>query len=115
MIFPQILIVMMSWAAFWVNPSMAGTQISLSMTSMLTLIAHRFALASQLPKLPYMTRMDYFILLSTVLVFAAFIEVVVTSSLAHANRTELALKTDRWCRCVFPVIFACVTFLSFWI
>jgi len=114
MIFPQVLIVMMSWGVFWINPSMAGTQISLSVTSMLTLIAHRFALASQLPKLSYMTRMDFFIMLSTVLVFAAFTEVVVTSSLAHANHTESALKIDRWSRFVFPPIFVCVLAFSFW-
>jgi hypothetical protein len=38
-------------------------------TSMLTLIAYRFAVDSQLPALPYMTRLDAFILTSTLLVF----------------------------------------------
>lgn len=115
MILPQVLIVMMSWAAFWIDPSMTGTQISLATTPMLTLIAHRFLLASQLPRLPYMTRMDNFIMLSTILVFAAFIEVVITSSLAHTNRNELGKAIDRWSRFVFPLIFVCVIGFSFWI
>ncbi len=114
MILPQILIVMMSWAAFWINPSMAGTQISLSMSAMLTLIAHRFILANQLPKLPYLTRMDIFIMLGTVLVFAAFFEVVITSSLAHGDRGDAALRIDRWSRFVFPLIFICFIGFSFW-
>ena len=50
------------------------------MTSMLTLIAYRFAIDSQLPPLPYMTRLDVFILTSTLLVFFSLIEVVVTIS-----------------------------------
>jgi hypothetical protein len=115
MILPQILIVMMSWGVFWINPSLAGTQFSLSTTSMLTLIAHRFLLASQLPRLPYMTRMDNFIMLSTIVVFAAFVEVVITSSLAHYGRIELGLKFDRWSRFVFPLIFVCVIGYSFWV
>ena len=114
MIWPQILIVMMSWAAFWIDPSMAGTQISLSISSMLTLIAHRFLLASQLPKLPYMTRMDYFVMFSTTLVFVAFVEVVITSGLAHADRNKLARTIDRSSRFVFPLIFICIIGFSFW-
>ena len=115
MILPQVLIVVMSWAAFWIDPSMAGTQIGLATTPMLTLIAHRFLLASQLPRLPYMTRMDNFIMLSTILVFAAFMEVVITSGLAHADRNELGKTIDRWSRLAFPPIFICVIGLSFWI
>ena len=115
MIVPQILIVMMSWGAFWINPSMASTQIGLATSSMLTLIAHRFLLATQLPKLPYLTRLDYFIMLNTLLVFAVLVEVFVTSSLAQGGRTELGLKVDRWCRFMFPVIFGCILAFSFWI
>ena len=115
MIVPQILIVMMSWGAFWINPSMASTQIGLATSSMLTLIAHRFLLATQLPKLPYLTRLDYFIMLNTLLVFGALVEVFVTSSLAHNDRTELGLKMDRWCRFIFPITFGCILVLSFWI
>jgi hypothetical protein len=52
--------------AFEIN---ASSQVSIAMTSMLTLIAYRFAIDSQLPRLPYMTRLDVFILASTLLVF----------------------------------------------
>jgi hypothetical protein len=48
---------------------------------MLTLIAYRFAVDSQLPRLPYMTRLDAFILTSTLLVFFSLIEVLITTIL----------------------------------
>lgn len=51
-ILPLILIVIMSFAVFWIEPVHASSQISISMTSMLTLIAFRFAVDSQLPRLP---------------------------------------------------------------
>jgi neurotransmitter-gated ion-channel len=57
-ILPLILIVMMSWSVFWIDPATSNSQISIAVTSMLTLIAYRFAVDSQLPRLPYMTRLD---------------------------------------------------------
>jgi hypothetical protein len=96
----------MSWIVFWLNPSEAGTQISVAITSMLTLIAYRFLLGSLLPPVSYMTQMDYFILGSTALVFTAFIESAITVRLAATQRETLATKIDAWCRWIFPISFA---------
>ncbi|MHC4154839.1 MAG: hypothetical protein ACYST6_07955 [Planctomycetota bacterium] len=112
-VIPLILIVLMSWGPFWIDPSLSGTQISLAASAMLTTIAYRFLLANLVPRLPYMTRMDYFTLLSTVLVFAALAEVVTTSSLSHANRGGLARKIDRGARLVFPILFVLALYWSF--
>jgi len=62
-------------------------------------------LACLLPRLPYMTRMDYFLLASTVLVFLALMEVVLTTFLAHHKRAPLARKVDRLARLAFPAAF----------
>ena len=72
---------------------------------MLTLIAYRFAIDNQLPRLPYTTNLDVFILMSTVLVFFSFIEVLVTTILENQKRNRLAITIDRSCRVIFPVIF----------
>src|SRR6476619_5055797 len=61
-ILPLILIVAMSWSVFWVAATEVGPQLSVATTSMLTLIAYRFAIDSQLPALPYTTSLDAFIL-----------------------------------------------------
>ncbi|PYK79804.1 MAG: hypothetical protein DME37_07975 [Verrucomicrobia bacterium] len=112
-ILPLILIVMMSWAVFWIDPATSNSQISIAVTSMLTLIAYRFAVDSQLPRLPYMTRIDLFFLLSTLLVFSSLIEVLVTTILDNNQQTERAKKIDRYCRAIFPAIFATATFAIF--
>src|SRR4029077_964503 len=104
-ILPLVLIVIMSWAVFWITPGDAGPQISIAVTSMLTLIAYRFAIDNQLPRLPYTTNLDAFILMSTVLVFFSFIEVLVTTILENQKRNRLAITIDRSCRVIFPVIF----------
>ncbi len=111
-ILPLVLIVMMSWTVFWIDLVHASSQVSIAMTSMLTLIAYRFAVDSQLPRLPYMTRLDLFTLASTLLVFFSLIEVMVTIVLDNKHR-ELANRIDRYCRVIFPGIFLVVSVLIF--
>jgi hypothetical protein len=104
-ILPLVLIVIMSWAVFWIDPSTSNSQISVAVTSMLTLIAYRYAVDTQVPRLPYMTRIDLFFLVSTLLVFFSLIEVLVTTILDNRQQTEKAKKIDRYCRVIVPVIF----------
>jgi len=107
-IIPLILIVAMSWVVFWIDPLEAGPQISVAITTMLTLIAYRFAVGTSLPKVSYLTRLDYFILISTILVYASLIEVIITSSLAKSEKLAQARTIDRWMRFIFPGIFIIV-------
>jgi hypothetical protein len=51
---PLLLIAMMSSTVFWIDPTNGGPQISVAVTSMLTLLAYRFAIGSEVPKLPYL-------------------------------------------------------------
>lgn len=104
-ILPLLLIVMMSWSVFWINPANAGTQIAVATTSMLTLIAYRFAIDSQIPRVPYMTRLDQFIVVGTVLVFLTLMQVVLTARLVQVGREKLAMRIDRISRWVFPAVF----------
>ena len=112
---PLLLIVIMSWIVFWIHPSESGSQISVSITSMLTLIAYRFALGSSLPKVSYLTQMDWFILIATLLVFFALIESVTTSRLVKMNKEALAFKIDRRCRIIFPMMFVLGCGFSYWL
>ena len=111
-IIPLIFIVAMSWVVFWIDPMESGTQISVAITTMLTLIAYRFSIDNSLPKVSYLTRLDYFILLSTTLVFASLIEVIFTSTLAKLEKLSRARAIDRWMRLLFPLAFVIVTVTS---
>lgn len=104
-IVPLVLIVMMSWGAFYVDPANTGAGIGVATSSMLTLIAYRFMLGNLIPRLPYMTRLDYFTLGSTILVFLTLIEVIIATNLALRQKEKMALKIDLWCRFLFPVVF----------
>ena len=112
-ILPLVLIVIMSWTVFWIDPSEAGSQISVAITSMLTLIAYRFAIDSQLPRLPYTTRLDTFILTSTLFVFFCLIEVLATTILHNNQQRARAKRIDRYCRIIFPAIFTIASIAIF--
>jgi hypothetical protein len=112
-ILPLVLIVMMSWSVFWTEPTNSNTQFSIAVTSMLTLIAYRFAVDTQLPRLPYMTRLDVFFLISTLLVFFSLIEVLVTTILDNNQQLARAKKLDRYCRVIVPVIFVIASIAIF--
>ncbi|RLC67572.1 MAG: hypothetical protein DRH97_04665, partial [Chloroflexi bacterium] len=104
-IIPLVLIIMMSFTVFWVDPKELGPQLGIAATSMLTLIAFQFAINSYLPRIFYLTRMDLLVLGATILVFLALTEAVITSLLAKNNRRELALVVDRCARIIFPATF----------
>src|SRR5947209_9149077 len=112
-ILPLVLIVIMSWVVFWTDPTNSNTQFSVAVTSMLTLIAYRFAVDTQLPRLPYMTRLDVFFLISTLLVFFSLIEVLVTTILDNNDLPQPAKKLDHCCRIIFPVIFGIASIAIF--
>lgn len=109
---PLILIVMMSWVVFWIDPLESGSQLSVSVTVVLTLIAYHIALTNKLPDIPYLTAMDLFLFCSTLLVFASLIEVVITSRYANSNRVELARRIDLVCRATFPALYLAVAVWS---
>ena len=103
---PLALIVAMSWSVFWINPAHFGTQIGLSATAMLTLIAFIFATSNVVPKLGYFTILDRLINVCTIVVFLALIQSLTTTYLVAKERVALAGRIDQICRVGFPLMFA---------
>jgi hypothetical protein len=103
----------MSGAVYWLHTSYVTQKINIAITSILTLIAYRFALGTQVPRLSYLTRMDYFTMGATILVFLAFLKTVIEAGLVHSGRETRAMSIDRACRWGFPAALAVVLYFSF--
>jgi hypothetical protein len=112
-IFPLVLIILMSMSVYWLDPKMASSQISIAITSMLTLIAYRFMITGSLPKISYLTRMDVFIFCSTVLIFITLVEALATGVFAATGKEPLAIKIDYHSRWIFILIYIFVFFYAF--
>ena len=63
-IFPIILILMICWSAVWIDPKEIESRLTITIVCLLSLIAYNFVIDSELPKLEYLTIMDYIILIS---------------------------------------------------
>jgi len=113
-IIPLVFIVLMGWSAFWVPASVIPARMSVVMTTMLTIISYRFALGRSIPTLTYLTRFDYFMLTSTVLIFSILVVISLEAYLVGKEKLDLCNRIDFWARCVFPVVFATVFVLAWW-
>jgi len=96
------IILCMASLVFWLGIGAINPRISVSVTSMLTLVAHRFVVQSQLPRLPYLTRMDYFLLGAALLVLLGLVGVVAVNSLAEHDK-EKAVRLNKLLRWLQPV------------
>jgi len=114
-IFPLILVIIMSWAVFWLDPVHLATQVGLSATVMVILVIFELNLGTLLPRVSYSTRVDTFLLGSRLLVFLALVEAVTTGILAAGGKEALARRLDRWARWVFPASLVVVLVLAFWL
>ena len=111
---PLVLIVLMGGATPWLDPTIVPARISMAMTTMLTLIAYRFTLGASVPALTYLTRFDYFMLASTIIVFLILILVVADAHLMTKQRLALVQRIDRWANTAFPLVLASVLLVAWW-
>ena len=111
-VIPLILIIMMSWIVFWLPPNLSASQISVATTSMLTLIAYRFIVTSYLPRISYLTRMDIFILGSSILIFMTLVLAALSANITAGGRGELARKYDKRFRWIFPMLYIIVIIVA---
>jgi len=112
-IFPFFLIVIMSWLPRWIDSEHLGINIGISTTAFLTLVAYLFAINILLPKVPCLTRIDWFILLSTLMVFCSMLQTVMSTVLIKREKQAVNERIDRWSRVLYPVVLAAVLIISF--
>jgi len=108
---PLCAIVLMAGVVYWVDPTVVATRVGVVVTTMLTLIAYRFMLGGLVPRLSYLTRLDWFMLFSTLLVLVTMIAMGATSYLIRAGKEEAVARIDRLGRIGVPATLVIVTLL----
>ena len=108
MLVPLFLVVMMTWTVFWIPLEFVAPRVGLVATSMLTLIAYRFSMASILPPIAYLTRLDKFMVASSILVFAALAAAVAVTWLEDRGGLRHAMRLNMAARMLAPLLFLIV-------
>jgi hypothetical protein len=115
-IIPLTFIVLMAWCVFWLDPEAAVPQrIGIATASVFALVAFTITLRNSLPPVAYLTRLDKFAVATTVLVFLALGEAVLTSKLVSKGYVEGSRKFDliaRWIYLLAVMVVFYVTLIA---
>jgi len=112
---PLLLVVMMTWVVFWIPYEFVPPRVGLAATSMLTLIAYRFAMSSVLPPIAYLTRLDIFMIGASILVFVGLAAAVAVTYIAEHHTTALAERVDHAARWLSPLGLLLVAGYAFYV
>jgi hypothetical protein len=112
-VLPVALIVLMSWCAFWMDPSQFGAQVGLSATAVLTLIAFIFATTNMLPRLGYFTRLDFYVGGATILVFLGLVHSMLTGFLVSTGQSGRATRIKNVSSTLYLGVFVVFSVLVF--
>lgn len=103
--FPLIVIVILSWSVFWMDRSSLGDRINVSFIGILTAVAYQFIVSDKLPQIAYTTWMDFFVNLSfSIMCFTVVINLVVGNYDKKGNIATGDL-IDLRCRWIFPIVY----------
>src|SRR5215471_8755526 len=105
---PLLFMVAIAYSAFWIKITDYYTQISITLTAILTEIAFLFAISGSLPKVPYLTFIDAFFLVSFAFSSACIIELVAVHQSLEWSREERAARVRTISRILYPIIYVVV-------
>ena len=71
---PSILIVILSWVSFWINPESTPARVSLGLLTVLSMSTHSAGARATLPKVSYIKAIDVWMSVCQIFVFSSLIE-----------------------------------------
>ncbi|HWA10657.1 MAG TPA: hypothetical protein VG838_14525 [Opitutaceae bacterium] len=107
MIVPLVIVLAMAFAVFFLPPEDLSDRMSVIIASLLTVVALSYSLHSGLPKIPYLTIIDWLFVLAYVFLGLAMAGMVFIGSL-HRRDEAQAIRFDRWLRWVYPLAYVLV-------
>ena len=108
---PLIVIVAISWCVFWVNLENIGNRMEILLAVLLTWVAYQFIFSQDLPKLGYLTYLDYLFLLSFFFIASVFLQAVIVSVLLISGGQSRirAERINNHCKWAYPTAYGLIT------
>ncbi|XP_067684127.1 glycine receptor subunit alpha-2-like [Haliotis asinina] len=91
---PTMLIVMLSWASFWIDHEAVPARISVGLLTVLTITTQSSGALSQLPKVPYVKSIDVWMSTCLIFVFASYMEYAVAAVLTRRYKKAMILMNN---------------------
>ena len=108
---PILIILAISWSIFWIRIEELESRVTISIVCMLSLIAYNFVIDDSLPKLGFLTLLDWFVVLSYIFSAIPTLESVIVHNLHRDKREKLSIIFNEKCRYLVPSAFVALSFL----
>ncbi|XP_061832571.1 glycine receptor, beta b isoform X2 [Nerophis lumbriciformis] len=89
---PTLLIVVLSWLSFWINPDASAARVPLGILSVLSLSSECTSLATELPKVSYVKAIDIWLIACLLFGFASLVEYAVVQVMLNSPKRIEAEK-----------------------
>ncbi|XP_037327674.2 glycine receptor subunit beta-like [Pungitius pungitius] len=83
---PTLLIVVLSWLSFWINPDASAARVPLGILSVLSLSSESMLLASELPKVSYVKAIDIWLIACLLFGFSSLVEYAVVQVMLNSPK-----------------------------
>ncbi len=95
-ILPIVLILIVCWSSVWINPKEIESRLTITIVCLLSLIAYNFVVDADMPKLEYLTIMDYIILISYVYATIPNFTAIISYNLISKKNKLLSNKIENY-------------------
>jgi hypothetical protein len=93
-ILPILLILSLCWSSVWLPPKEIQSRLTVTIVCLLSLIAYNFVIDADIPKLEYLTIMDFIILISYIYAAIPCLLAVISFNLVCNNKEQLCYKYE---------------------
>ncbi|XP_078124033.1 glycine receptor subunit beta-like [Sander vitreus] len=83
---PTLLIVVLSWLSFWINPDASAARVPLGILSVLSLSSESMLLATELPKVSYVKAIDIWLITCLLYGFSSLVEYAVVQVMLNSPK-----------------------------
>lgn len=103
-ILPIFLILSLAWYVFWINPKELESRITTSIVCFLALVAYNFVIDNEIPKLGYLTYMDWIIMISYI--FCALPTAISISMYRYLGSKKYnVMEINSYVRLIGPILY----------
>ena len=104
-VFPLTIIVLLSFAVFWMDRSSLGDRLSVSFIGILTAVAYQIVMKDLLPHISYVTLIHGFLNISFLTMCATVVINLAVGQLDKRGKRDVGDRVDRRCRWIFPLVY----------
>lgn len=109
-ILPIILILMVCWSVIWISPKELESRLTVTIVCLLSLIAYNFVIDKEIPKLEYLTIMDWIIFASYVFATIPNFLCIISFKLYSSNK-KLCMAIENKSKYFGPISYVVIILL----